>query len=437
MDTILAILVLILGYYARVWLKSLKERKMSKIISIMITLVVTLFAFNALAFDPPPPPSDGFYVVDLAGKLSDSQKSRLNQKIEQVNRATKNEFGVLLLSDMGGDNIEDVANATYKKWGIGKRGLDNGCLIVVSIKERKSRIETGKGVEGDVPDLKANDILKKNLNPHLKTGDFYGGFDDTLGALQSQIESRHAQKADPSPASTGSSGCDVSGAVGSGFGLFFLVVAGLLGVMVFFRHRARKAEEAEARRVSELRTAERLRRLREQNELREALDAQRAKAAREAAMEKKMRISNIPTPPIEVPIVTRPAVPRPSVRPRPVSTPPSSPPPRDRSADAAAAVAAAASAASLMERRKREEAQKADDKRRREAEARAEREREERRARERRDEDDRRRRRQEEESRSSSSSSSSSSFDWGSSSSDSGSGFGGGDSGGGGSSSDW
>ncbi len=441
MDTILAILVLILGYYARVWLKSLKERKMSKIISVMITLVVSLFALNAMAFDPPPAPTDGFYVVDLAGKLSTSQKSRLNQKIEQVNRATKNEFGILLLADMGGDNIEDVANTTYKKWGIGKRGLDNGCLIVVSIKERKSRIETGKGVEGDVPDLKANDILKKNLNPHLKSGDFYGGFDDTLGALQSLIESRHAQKADPPPAQTSNStpitstprtsgGCDIGGVVGSGFGIFSLVVVGMLAVAIFLRHRSRKAAEAEARRVESLRAAERLRRLRDQQELREALDAQRAKAAREVerdAEDNKKRISSIPIPLVAVPAITRPAVPRPSARPKPISVPPSSPPPRDRSADAASAAAAAASAAALMDQRRRDQIRKDDDKRRRDAEARAEQDRQDRKARERR----------EEASRSSSSSSSSSSFDWGSSSSDSGSGFGGGDSGGGGSSSDW
>ncbi|CAB4196793.1 COG1512 Beta-propeller domains of methanol dehydrogenase type [uncultured Caudovirales phage] len=170
---------------------------MKKLYCIIVTLFVTLFAANALAFSPPPAPEKGFYVSDQSGKMSQSDILQLNQKIDRISKVTKNEFGVLLLQDMGGDNIEDVANTTFKSWGIGKRGLDNGCLIVVAIKERKSRIETGKGVEGEVTDLQASDILRKNLNPHLKSGDFSGGFTETLDALSSLIESRHAKKAEP------------------------------------------------------------------------------------------------------------------------------------------------------------------------------------------------------------------------------------------------
>lgn len=407
---------------------------MNKIVMILATLVVTLFTANALAFNPPDAPADGTYVVDLAGKLTADQKLKLNQRIEQVNRATKNEFGILLLGTMGDSNIEDVAYDTFKKWGIGKRGLDNGCLIVVSIKERKSRIETGKGVGGDVPDITAKKILTENLNPHLKRGDFYGGFDDTLTALSSHIESRHAQKADPPPAKTATptspsthrtnnGGCDVGlGSVGFGFGMLFLT--GLIGVLAIGRWLSRKREEerqAEAERTR--RNLERQRKIQADSERKQREAAEREREeSRKQSLRRQESVWNLPTPPVAVPTV-RP-VPRPAVR-------ASSPPPAKTFGPSDAVLAAGAALA----------AQEAEERRRRKLREDEERQAEQRRAREREEEDRRRRAREEEESRSRSSSSSSSSlFDWGGGSSGSGGGFGGfggGDSGGGGSSSDW
>ena len=430
---------------------------MKKYLSLLVALVVTLFAASSFAFTPPPAPQNGWYVSDQAGKLSPDQINTLNQKIERVSKATKNEFGILLLQDMGGDNIEDVASATFKAWGIGKRGLDNGCLIVVAIKERKSRIETGKGVEGEVTDLQANDILKKNLNPHLKQGDFAGGFNDTVDALGSLIESRHNQKATPAPTTRSSSGCSVNAAgadtsdSGSGF-IWVLFAVGAIGLVAVLFARAsarRRREEAEKLR----REMERERRLaesrRREAEAQRARDAARLERERKAAEESL----NIPTPVVPVPAITRPSS-RPTV-PRP--TPRASVPPPTRketptakqvvsaAAIGAGAVTAAAALAQQQDaaerlRRKREE-DRQDEERRAEARRRErEREEEDRRRRER-DEEDRRRRQREEDDRRSSSSSSS--YDWGSSSSggggfdSGGGGFGGGDSGGGGSSSDW
>lgn len=457
-DWALALFLFVSGYYTRVFLKTLKEKRMSKFISLMITLVVSMFALNAMAFDPPPAPSDGTYVVDLTGKLSATQKTQLNNKIEQMNRSTKNEFGILLLADMGGDNIEDVANATYKKWGVGKRGLDNGCLIVVALKERKSRIETGKGVEGDVPDLKAVDILKKNLNPHLKSGDFYGGFDDTLNALSSQIESRHAQKADPPPASnpvteqpvtntgrTSTGGCSMTDS-SSPFSIGLFILACIIGGILLARRGARKAAERmrqaeedhredvarrqreDAVRIAQARVAENFKRDRDEAErMRLEREARNAKAERE-------RLSSMPTPMVAIPVVQPRTV---TSAPRPTATVTKRSPVVTATAAVAITAAASLTAAALLEEERKRAKRKAEE-RAEEArtEARREEERREAKRRSDREDEDRRRRQREDDDRRSSSSSSSSSSDWGGSSSG-GSGFGGGDSGGGGGSSDW
>lgn len=433
---------------------------MNKFLMVLVTLLVTMFAVNASAYTPPPAPANGGYVVDQAGKLSPGQIQQLNRKIDAISKSTKNEFGVLLLPNMGGDNIEDVANATYKAWGVGKRGLDNGCLIVVAIKERKSRIETGKGVEGEVTDLQSKDILLKNLNPHLRSGDFYGGFDETLGTLSALMESRHNQKADPAPVATTTAtaqpvadtsttqkrtGCNVSSAPAPSSGGTWVVILllGVGGTVALLMARA-------AKRRREREEQERLAAAKRRREKEAQIRQLQARLAQEK--ERKETLAKA-TPPVTVPIMpsrpvaSPPPVPvarvavKPHVAPHPVSragvpidsvvpTRPEPPPiPRpspvvDALAAGAAVLAAAEAAHEATLRRER-----------------SEREDEERRARQReRDEEDRRRRDREDEDRrrrdseSSSYSSSSSSWDSGGSS---GGGFGGGDSGGGGSSSDW
>lgn len=114
---------------------------MNKFIMMVVALVTTFFATGAMAFTPPPPPADGRHIVDQASKLTPEQFSMLEKRIESMNSSTKNEFGVLILSSMDGSNIEDVANATFKSWGVGKRGLDNGVLLVISVAERKSLLK--------------------------------------------------------------------------------------------------------------------------------------------------------------------------------------------------------------------------------------------------------------------------------------------------------
>ena len=325
---------------------------MNKFVMMLVALMVTLFGVNAFAFTPPDAPAKGWYVVDKAGKLSQSDINRLNQKIETVSKTTKNEFGILVLDTMDGGNIEDAAYDTFKKWGVGKHGLDNGVLIVISVKERKSRIETGKGVGGEVPDLKAKEILDKNLAPHLKRGDFYGGLDETLSALSSLIESRHNEKVTPRPAPvaaptytpasspattsnpagvtppssgprTNNGGCSMAApGASAGDSSFNVAIFGLglifLGGWLMARRSKKKREAAEAKAREE---HARQVRILAQRKLQEEL---------EAAAKERDRILNLPTPAVAVPAVraaTPTVPPTPSYRPYIPSPPPPPPAP--------------------------------------------------------------------------------------------------------------
>lgn len=400
---------------------------MNKFFAMMVALLATVFATSAFAWDPPPSPAPKSWISDPGHVLSDDAHARLDAKLKVINQSSANEMAALILPSLNGESIEDAGDLTSKAWGVGKKNLDNGVLVVLAMKEHKSRISTGKGVEGDLPDLKCNDILQA-MRPYLRSNNVEGAlgyaFDQasTLIANHKAEAAAQAAKAANSPvtpaaapqaSSNRTSSCQVSapGSSGGGF-LWLLVFGGGTALLIWWlasRANARRQEEEDLEERNRLAAdAARLRQERINAELAANRRAEEARLQREVTL--------TPPTPVEVPVI-RPSAPAVS----PVVP-----------------VVAAVTAAAVIN-----EAAEAEARREHEAAARRRRLQEEedanRRRREQAEEDDRRRR--DSESSSSYSSSSSSSWDSGSSwggggGSDSG-GFGGGDSGGGGSSSDW
>ncbi len=382
---------------------------MKKYLAMLVTLVVTLFAVDSFAWNPPASPAPASWISDTSGVLSPEAHARLDAKLKLINQSSANEIAALILPTLDGADIADVGDKTAKTWGVGKKDIDNGVLVVLAMKEHKSRISTGKGVEGDLPDLKANDILQA-ARPYLRKNDVEGAlgfiFDSSASAIANHKAEAAAAKTGSSSGSRQSS-CQVSN-VGSGSdtGVILLVVgiSAILGVWYLAarsNRRRREQEELERQAREERARQKRLNAERESARIAEERRAQRAKA------------TNTPAPVIKTP-AARPVAVAPVVHHTTHTHPVAS----------TVAVASVALAAEEEARRHRAE----EDRRRRQREQ----DDEDRRRRDRDDEDRRRR-----DSESSSSSSSSSSFDWGSSGGGSSGGFGGGDSGGGGSSSDW
>lgn len=222
-------------------------------IAIMIGILVMFITNISFAYDPPKLTG---YVVDVASKLSTQQLSDLNTKLSRLNKSTKNEFAALIIPSLNGNSIEDVAQDTFKSWGIGKAGLDNGVLVVIAVAERKYRIQTGKGVEGDLTDLQCNDILRNTLAPFLKKGDFYGGLNATFNSISPLVKSRSAEVVPPVvnntqvPASTELVHSEVGSPAKLSNWIFLMILAPIGAAFFFFRSifnenkRRAKMEEA-------------------------------------------------------------------------------------------------------------------------------------------------------------------------------------------------
>jgi len=170
---------------------------MNKFLLIIAIAFLALFSTKAFALRTPVSPKPSSAISDISGVLSPEAHARLDAQLAHINGTTANEIAALIVPTLDGESIEDVAMATASIWGIGKAGLDNGVLIVLAMKEHKSRIETGKGVEGDLPDLKCNDILQDVVRPHMQRGDVEGALSQSFDAIASSIANHKAEAIKP------------------------------------------------------------------------------------------------------------------------------------------------------------------------------------------------------------------------------------------------
>ncbi|MEO6638071.1 MAG: TPM domain-containing protein, partial [Ginsengibacter sp.] len=104
-------------------------------------------------------PQPPMAVNDFGNFLEPFQRDALEQKLRNYNDTTSSAIVVVTVPNLDGYDIAEVALKYLRDWGIGTKDRDNGVLILVSKEERKARIETGRGMEGVLPDILAKQII--------------------------------------------------------------------------------------------------------------------------------------------------------------------------------------------------------------------------------------------------------------------------------------
>ncbi len=115
------------------------------------------------------------YVTDFAGVIDDQHRAAIDDYAGRVKQATGAELAFVTVRSLQGEPIEDVANDLFHAWGIGKKGEDNGALALLSIADRKSRLEVGGGLGGAVPDGMAG-LLLDDMRPALRQNQYGQAF---------------------------------------------------------------------------------------------------------------------------------------------------------------------------------------------------------------------------------------------------------------------
>jgi uncharacterized protein len=153
-----------------------------------IILVGILFA--AAAFSAIPVRPTGF-VTDLAGVISSSSEERIGSFLSEAERVSGIEIAVVTVPSFDGSTIDQYGQELFDRWKIGKKGKDNGLLLILGLEERKVRILTGYGLEEYLPDGLCGEILDRYFIPPARSGDFDAAFnrtvDEILRVLQSKL----------------------------------------------------------------------------------------------------------------------------------------------------------------------------------------------------------------------------------------------------------
>jgi uncharacterized protein len=122
-------------------------------------------------------------VTDLTGTLSAAQRSDLDSRIAAYEARRGSQMAVLMLPTTKPEEIDQYSIRVAEAWKIGRKGLDDGLILVVAKDDRRLRIEVGYGLEGAIPDSLANRVIDERITPRFRAGDFYGGLRDGVDQL--------------------------------------------------------------------------------------------------------------------------------------------------------------------------------------------------------------------------------------------------------------
>jgi uncharacterized protein len=132
-----------------------------------------LFAAVALAQVPVPPLKAR--VTDLTGTLNQPQRSALEQTLAEFESRKGSQVAVLLVPTTKPEAPVEYGVRVFDSWQLGRKGIDDGVLLLVAKEDRRVWIVTGRGVEGVLPDAIVKRIVEEDITPRFKQGDFYGG----------------------------------------------------------------------------------------------------------------------------------------------------------------------------------------------------------------------------------------------------------------------
>lgn len=145
-------------------------------VRIFITLIclaqTSLFVHAEDTIDPMNLPGLAEYVTDFSNVLSSDELQSLRQIARDYETKTTNQMVVVLIPTRNGNELFDIGMKIFNSNQIGQKGKNNGILLVIATDEKKIRIITGYGLEGDIPDVLASDFIERDIRPLVNDGKY-------------------------------------------------------------------------------------------------------------------------------------------------------------------------------------------------------------------------------------------------------------------------
>lgn len=203
-----------------------------------LMLVLLVAAAGAQEFVPVPPLQTR--VTDKVGMLTENQRSTLENVLKEYEERTGSQIAILLVSKTEPEAIEQYSIRVFDEWKLGRKGKDDGVLIVVAKNNppalRRLRIEAGRGVQGSLTDAQSKRILQDVIAPHFRQNDFYGGLAAGVSAITALIDKEQL----PAPEAKKQAAEEESDNISLGLFFFFMILFMFLSRMQsrrYARHR--------------------------------------------------------------------------------------------------------------------------------------------------------------------------------------------------------
>jgi uncharacterized protein len=172
-------------------------------------------------------------VTDLTGTLTPEQKNTLEQRLAAFEAAKGSQLAVLMLASTKPEEIEQYSIRVAEAWKIGRKGTDDGLILVIAKDDRRLRVEVGYGLEGAIPDAVAKRVISETITPRFKAGDFFGGISAGVEQLIKLVEGEKLPppSAPAAPSGSSQSERDPGDWLGPAF-IFLLIGSAVLRAML-------------------------------------------------------------------------------------------------------------------------------------------------------------------------------------------------------------
>ncbi|MGQ9813091.1 MAG: TPM domain-containing protein [Dissulfurimicrobium sp.] len=167
---------------------------MTGFLCIFSIYIYVFFACTLSARAEEPVPALNARVTDLTGTLTEKERSELEQRLASFEAQKGSQIAVLIVPTTKPEDIESYSMRVAEAWKLGRKGVDDGVLLIIAKQDRAIRIEVGYGLEGAIPDAIAKRVISEVIIPHFKKNDYYGGISAGIGSLIKLIEGESLPK---------------------------------------------------------------------------------------------------------------------------------------------------------------------------------------------------------------------------------------------------
>lgn len=138
-------------------------------------------------------------VTDLTATLSSNEQTQLESRLRDFEQRKGSQIAVLIVPTTKPETIEQYSIRVVEEWRLGRKKVDDGVLVLIALRDRRLRIEVGRGLEGAIPDAVAKRIADESMVPYLLKGDAVRAIESGIARIAELVEKEPLPRPKPPP----------------------------------------------------------------------------------------------------------------------------------------------------------------------------------------------------------------------------------------------